>query len=621
MMNIEKEQFTGGSDLDERNLKFFPEGKPLIITDLSGKTVYKNEKFTEFFGDSIDDINSDPDISVLLGNLIENKFRNFNFEINAAPRGTKQMSVYKLDVEIIEIDSNQYFLIVFTSFREREEIAARINNLNNALEYGNVPVIIVNDERRITYASRAFEEILGKGLEKIYNSFLIDVLADFLDEKEEEELEAALRNERVWQKSISDINESGELWYKELKLNPITPGELDKTNFVLTAHDITHHIVKNRLIKKSEQRQKLIIENISDPLLIIRKEDDDLIFDDANDNFFVDFSLNKKNTKGEPLSDIIPSVLYSRIRMAIDQVKDYPEQQMQFRYSSSRNLREYLCKLSFAETLYEKTELFIVSLMDITEQQKTEKMLRLAYEKQSRLNKLKSAFLANMSHEIRTPLNAVVGYSDLLEDEIKSQNFEDLDFLVKAMKDGVDRLLLLIDNIVEVSMLESGEYKLEFQRVNVNEILKSETDSLTSKLAQKSITIDLDLKEDLSPVYLDPNKLQKVLVEVFDNAVKYNRENGIILVRSYENSDGVVIEVTDTGIGMETDQLRDIVEPFSRVEDEGYRRKFEGAGLGFTIAYKITNLMNGKIEIDSMPNEGTTVRLIFPPFVKKSIET
>jgi len=617
-MNTEKDRLIDNKELKKDNLKYFPEGKPVILTDLSGKTVYRNDKFADLFGDSIDEIISDPGLKFLLKNLIENRYKNFNFEINAAKRGSPQMLPYKIDLEIVDIEEKSYFLILFTSYREREEIAARINNLNNALEYGDVPVMIVNEEKRITYASRAFEKILGKGLEKIYNAFLADILIEFLDEREEEKLETALREESVWQKTISDLSDSGELWYKELKLNPIKRGEFEETNFILTAHDITHHIVKNRLIKKSEQRQKLIIENISDPLLIIRREDEKLIFDDANDNFFVDFSLNKKNTKGEPLSEIIPSVLYSKVRMAIDRVKDYPEQQMQFRYSSSRNLREYLCKLSFAETLYEKTEMFIVSLMDITEQLKTEKMLRLAYEKETRLNKLKSAFLANMSHEIRTPLNAVVGYSDLLEDEIESQNFEDLDYLVKAMKDGVDRLLLLIDNIVEVSMLESGEYKLEFEKININELLKTEADSLVPKLAQKSIALDLDLKEEISHVYLDPNKLQKVLIEILDNAIKYNRENGIILIRSYENEYGVILEVTDTGIGIETDRIRDIVEPFSRVEEEGYRRRFEGAGLGFTIAYKITNLMNGKIEIDSMLNEGTTVRLIFPPFVKKT---
>ncbi len=617
-MNTEKDQLVDNKEFKKDNLKYFPEGKPVILTDLSGKTVYRNDKFADLFGDSIDEIISDPGLKFLLKNLIENRYKNFNFEINAAKRGSPQMLPYKIDLEIVDIEEKSYFLVLFTSYREREEIAARINNLNNALEYGDVPVMIVNEEKRITYASRAFEKILGKGLEKIYNAFLTDILIEFLDEREEEKLETALREESVWQKTISDLSDSGELWYKELKLNPIKRGEFEETNFILTAHDITHHIVKNRLIKKSEQRQKLIIENISDPLLIIRREDEKLIFDDANDNFFVDFSLNKKNTKGEPLSEIIPSVLYSKVRMAIDRVKDYPEQQMQFRYSSSRNLREYLCKLSFAETLYEKTEMFIVSLMDITEQLKTEKMLRLAYEKETRLNKLKSAFLANMSHEIRTPLNAVVGYSDLLEDEIESQNFEDLDYLVKAMKDGVDRLLLLIDNIVEVSMLESGEYKLEFEKININELLKTEADTLVPKLAQKSIALDLDLKEEISHVYLDPNKLQKVLIEILDNAIKYNRENGIILIRSYENEDGVILEVTDTGIGIETDRIRDIVEPFSRVEEEGYRRRFEGAGLGFTIAYKITNLMNGKIEIDSMPNEGTTVRLIFPPFVKKT---
>jgi signal transduction histidine kinase len=250
--------------------------------------------------------------------------------------------------------------------------------------------------------------------------------------------------------------------------------------------------------------------------------------------------------------------------------------------------------------------------MDITEQLKTEKMLRLAYEKETKLNKLKSAFLANMSHEIRTPLNAVVGYSDLLEDEINGGNIDDLGYLITAMKEGVNRLLSLIENVVEVSMLESGDYKLDVDQININNSVLCSLEKVKQQTRTKNISIDIDLNDGLPLVSADAIKFEKILEELLNNAVKYNRENGIILLRTYLKEKKVIVEVTDTGIGIEENKIRKIFEPFSQVEAEGYKRQYEGAGLGITIAYKLTKLMKGEFEIDSMPNEGTTVRIMFP---------
>lgn len=234
------------------------------------------------------------------------------------------------------------------------------------------------------------------------------------------------------------------------------------------------------------------------------------------------------------------------------------------------------------------------------------------FEKEQRLNKLKSAFLANMSHEIRTPLNAVVGYSDLIAEEVNEQNYEILPEIISYMKDGVKRLLNLIDNIVEVSMIEANDYSVELSRESINQLIKETLNSFEEEAKRIGINFDIDLDNSNPHIKTDVARFKKIIEQLISNAIKYNHNNGIIMVKSSSDDKSVQIEITDSGIGIEEEKLKVIIEPFSQVEEEGYRRNYEGAGLGLTIAYNLTKLFKGTFDIHSRVNEGTTVLLTFP---------
>lgn len=621
MLNIIRNEQTNkyNSISEFKKLHELADSKPLTIVDKGGTLIYLNNAFEKMFGlstsDEIGMIKSEPPLKDVINNLIEGNYKGFNFDTSFADEENNVIRSLQTEVNRVLIAQREYFIFTFNTLDERIKIEERITNLSNALEYGNVPVIVVDKNGKINFVSKSFEAILNKNIKDLFNAYLPSILEEFLTPKDLSELENSIAAKQIWKQTITDISETGELWYKEVILNPVSNPDAETGSFILTAHDITHHIQKTRVIKKSEQRQKLILENISDPLLIIRKEKDQFYLENINENFCRDFNIEKVDAKEKNINNVLPGLLVDKFTGSVPLVIRSTNNQITFRYASTRNLREYLCKLSFTETLFDRKELFILTLMDITEQLKTEQMLRLAYDKQTKLNKLKSAFLANMSHEIRTPLNAVVGYSDLLQDDINDKEYDSLPELISALKEGVNRLLSLIDNVVDVSMIESGEIKIEPERTLVNNIVTSVCTGLQNEADKKEVIYDFELTEKEEPIFVDPLRIEKVIHEIVSNAIKYNKKNGIVLVRTFTENDKMVIEISDTGIGIDENKLHHVIEPFSQVDEEGYKRNYEGAGLGLTIAYNLTQLLKGKFEVETHINEGTAIRIIFSTVV------
>lgn len=598
-----------------RQLNELPSTKPLALVNLDGEVVYSNKSFNMAFGiekgNRISKINSEPPLPHLLQGFYKSNYSSFHFDIFLFGDSPEQHRSYNVSIDRVFIENKELLFLVFTSTEEKKHIEEKINNLLNALEYGKVAVIITNEEGIIDYSSQSFEEVLGLGIERIYKFSLLQVLEPFLDEQEVAYLKYAISNKKEWIKLISGTGKSGEQWFKEIRLNPVTKNDAHSFNFILTANDITNYIMKNRISRRSEERQKSVINNISDLLLIAKKTDEQLIYENSNDNFHNVFSIDSAFEKDVPLADLIPEELFIAINSAVENIFKVQEKYYQFKFSDQKNKREYICKLTCADDPYEKTTLFIVTLEDITEQLLQEIRLRDAYQKETQLNRLKTAFMANMSHEIRTPLNAIVGYSDLLEDEVNEVGDEGLKEITHYLKDGVKRLLNLVDNIVEVSILESGQADLDLVKLNINSFIQTLLPNYDRMCQSLNLTTHTNFDPEQPLIELDESKMKKILDMLIDNACKYNKRNGHVRIQTKSTDELVRIEIEDTGIGIDENKINQLLQPFMQEEEEGHKRNYEGAGLGLTIAYKLTQAMKGKLSIRSKPEKGTIIYLTF----------
>ena len=250
---------------------------------------------------------------------------------------------------------------------------------------------------------------------------------------------------------------------------------------------------------------------------------------------------------------------------------------------------------------------------DITEMKQLEFELKGARHKAEESSKAKAMFLANMSHEIRTPLNGIVGMAEQLA---QSQLDADQRYFVDIMRSASSTLLSIINDVLDISKIESGKFSIETTPFNLNETIRRTLSIFGEKAKQTNISLDIELMDDRGIMHLgDPHRLSQVLFNIVGNAMKFTQA-GYVRVTSHlargENDICLVsFSIEDTGVGMDMAYLTKVFEAFTQ-EDASVTRKFGGSGLGLSIARNIVHIMGGTIEIESEKGKGTRVNIRIP---------
>ncbi len=260
----------------------------------------------------------------------------------------------------------------------------------------------------------------------------------------------------------------------------------------------------------------------------------------------------------------------------------------------------------------------IEDFRDISMIKRTEEKLRRAHqilkkknEQLEKLNNLKSLFLNITSHELRTPMAAIKGYAQLLEMDLSDKLDEKQKNILHTIVRNIDRLDRLINDILDVSRLESGTLKIVPEKCRIEEIIDRAIETMRGQAQMKDIKIEKLVEYDLPELFIDKYRMEQVVTNLLSNAIKFSNRNSRIIVRASKKGDKVVLEIQDFGRGIPKNKLKKIFEPFYQV-DSGMDRKFGGAGLGLTIVKGIVEAHGGNVEVESKVREGTTFRIILP---------
>ena len=249
-----------------------------------------------------------------------------------------------------------------------------------------------------------------------------------------------------------------------------------------------------------------------------------------------------------------------------------------------------------------ETDGLVVVIQDVTKQQK--------------LDQMRKEFVANVSHELRTPLTTVKSYTETLIDGAIDERETAMHFL-SVMEKEADRMTALVQDLLELSRIDNKQIQLEFVAINLKplleEVLEAQYIHITKKGHQLKVSYD---KSKEYWVEGDVSRIRQILHNILSNAIKYSPEAGILSVAMRNEGDFVIIEISDTGVGIPKEDLERIFERFYRV-DKARSRKMGGTGLGLSIAKELMLLHKGDIKIESKLGEGTKASLLFPKLLKK----
>lgn len=253
------------------------------------------------------------------------------------------------------------------------------------------------------------------------------------------------------------------------------------------------------------------------------------------------------------------------------------------------------------------------TFQDVTEQFENQRELKLAKERAEKALKAKSIFLGNMSHEMRTPLNGIIGFADLM---VQKDLPEDLNFEATQIRDSAKGLLNLIEDVLDITLLDSDNFKLKQERCSLPQIIRSCINVFKPTCSTKGIELNMTFLSEIDfLIQADPKRLRQVLLNIIGNSVKFTKKGSISVITQViskdDNSSLIKISVSDTGRGIEASKIKDIFSPFE-LGDGSSTKAYQGTGIGLSISSTIVKKMGGDLSCASNYGKGTTFDINLP---------
>ncbi len=593
----------------------------IIITNPEGKIEYANPAFSKITGYRLKDVQGKNPRVLKSGHHTNDYYKELwdtimrgEIWIGQFYNKKKDGSYYWEDATIAPIYTNSkisHFICTKEDITERkkaeESIRESEEKFRSFFEKTNVNILLLDPETgKIDDANKTAVEYYGyspEELKKLTFQNLSVLDDDTVNYKLDKILDGTRRMIPLKQKL-----KNGRV--KDVEVYP-TPVNINNKAILFTIiQDVTRRKKAIAALTESESKKLALLRIIPDLIIVINKKGE--ILDLYTDNMSA-LAMPPSVMLGKKFIDIMPKPLSKKFQDYVQSAFDTREI-ITFSYSFSRKGEEVFEE---ARLIVSGDDELLVILRDITKQKKSEEELKRARVEAEKANDAKSSFLANISHEIRTPINAIIGFSELLAQEVNQPHLKNY---INSIKSSSITLLDLIQDVLDLSKIEAGKLSLKSEYVNLSALLDEMKDIFWLKMKQKKIVYQTTVSNDIPGLLLlDGLKIRQILINLIGNAYKFT-ENGKVSVsitagnkttEEKKTCIDVIIDVTDTGIGIPKNFQKSIFEAFKQ-QDEQDSRKYGGTGLGLAITRRLIELMGGAIHLKSTPGKGSTFKIIIP---------
>lgn len=492
--------------------------------------------------------------------------------------------------------------------RKERKLIDRERYLKNLLNSLYEDIIVIDKDYNIVDANSTKLKITGQSITEIIGKKYYEILnnSDNSFSKNGEMYE--LKN--VFETGIPKVvrhkhkKEDGSKLVVEVLLSPMKDENGEVIKVIQSIHDITK-------LYSTEKELKIFSEIVRQSTVSVLLTDAKNTIKYVNDKYL---ELNGKELKDvidtqefdiQPVNGQTPDEIFQYVKNGNIWSGEVKKE------TDNNSMRWSLLSITPIKNSKGKINKLLFIEQDITKQKKLGNELKLALNNANELNYFKTNLLGNLNHEIRTPMNSIIGFSQILAEESGDHNVVEMS---NKIINSSQRLLNTLNSIIELSDLQSEKIKIKKTDVNLSHLIRSIKYSFMRVANEKNLDLEIDLLDENLVVFSDERLLEQILKSLLDNAIKYTEKGYIKIIaerKDDKESSYCIIKIKDTGIGIPEKNRDKIFDAFKQLS-EGITRRFEGSGLGLTLAQKMANLINAKLDIDSTVGEGSTFSVIMP---------
>ncbi|WPU93520.1 PAS domain S-box protein [Mucilaginibacter sabulilitoris] len=591
-------------------------GNGVVISNVDDKVVWINEAFENITGYNLADVENKHLAATLKGKPFDRvatekldasiqKKESYEVELSMNRKDGTPIWITVINSVIRnkegEIDK---FIRVIIDITSRKKIELDLEILSFAARKSPSGIFIRDDQNKILWMNEALEKIIGYSFAELEGKVMgTTLIGEDTDLAVFESAVKAVKENKSYEIEIKIYKKDGTPCWVFLSNSPLfnETGKVDRQIGVMV--DITER-------KKTESQLTLLSLVASSTTSGVVINDNNGKVEWVNKAFEQITGYNITEVRNNHLGDVLKGELtdVASIQKARELSKN--KQSFEVDLLIYRKDGQPLWISVINSVIIDSSgnvDKYIEVIIDITAKKKAEIELILAKEEALQLSRAKDMFISVMSHEIRTPLNAVIGMSHLLlEDNPLESQKENLGIL----RFSAENLMTLINDVLDFTKIETGNIELEKAKVDMYELIQSITTSMRYKADEKNIYLSHSIDHSVpSMVIGDRTRLCQILLNLVGNAVKFTEQGGVNIdlkvIQQSEKDVRIRFSVSDTGIGIAGDKLNTIFEQFKQAEPD-ITRKYGGTGLGLAISKRLIELHDSRINVDSMPGQGST---------------